>query len=254
DPCRFIQVLSNGEGGRVAQVSIARFCVGAFIWRALFGNRFGRCLRVLGVLGQNRCAAQESAPDESTDAEPGDADTPETGDDTAEGPQLGQSYVAATFTDWSLTCVVSGTGNDPCRFIQVLSNGEGGRVAQVSIVPLPPGQGVVAAAIVETPLGTLLRVPQTAEQLEQPGGLRIQVDSGELRVFQFTFCGPDGCVAEIGMEQGLVDAFKRGNTAKITIWSVDAPGQPVELDLSLAGFTAGFDRVSELAAGAAPAE
>ncbi|MEL7462165.1 MAG: invasion associated locus B family protein [Pseudomonadota bacterium] len=231
------------------------------------------CWRLLAagliLLGGSAVWAQdaETVPDaETTQAEDGGsapAEAPATdagADDTgtgdagaaAEGPAVNSSYVAATFTDWSLTCVVSGTGNDPCRFIQVLNNGEGGRVAQVSIVPLPPGQGVAAAAIVETPLGTLLRVPQTAEQLQQPGGLRLQVDNGELRVFQFTFCGPDGCVAEIGMEQELVEAFKRGNTAKITIWSVDAPGQPVELELSLSGFTAGFNRVSELAAGPAP--
>lgn len=228
------------------------------------------CWRLLAagliLLGASAVNAQDAEPaDEAAAPEPAEEttqeepDTTASGDDTPtdsdaapDGPQVGASYVAATFTDWSLTCVVSGTGNDPCRFIQVLNNGEGGRVAQVSIVPLPPGQGVAAAAIVETPLGTLLRVPQSSEQLQQPGGLRIQVDNGELRVFQFTFCGPDGCVAEIGMEQDLVDAFKRGNTAKITIWSVDAPGQPVELDLSLSGFTAGFNRVSELASGSAP--
>ena len=164
-----------------------------------------------------------------------------------EGPAEGEPYIAQTFTDWVLSCVATGTGNDPCRFIQVLSNREGGRVAQVSIVPLPPGRGVAAAAIIETPLGTLLRVPRNAEELEQPGGLRLQVDGGELRVFQFTFCTAGGCVAEIGMEQALVDAFKRGNIAKITIWSVDAPDQPVELELSLSGFTAGFNRVSDLA-------
>ena len=191
----------------------------------------------------------EEAPATEETAE--EAETPEEGAEEAEGPQVGQTYVAETFTDWSLNCIVSGTGNDPCRFIQVLNNGEGGRVAQVSIVPLPPGRGVAAAAIIETPLGTLLRVPRNAEELSQPGGLRVQVDNGELRVFQFTFCTEGGCVAEIGMEEELVSAFKRGNVAKITIWSVDAPDQPVTLSLSLSGFTAGFDRVAALS-GAAP--
>ncbi len=193
-------------------------------------------------------AAEEAATEGTSTAEEAtDTESAEGAEDeAADGPQVGQTYVAETFTDWSLNCIVSGTGNDPCRFIQVLNNGEGGRVAQVSIVPLPPGRGVAAAAIIETPLGTLLRVPRSAEELAQPGGLRIQVDNGELRVFQFTFCTEGGCVAEIGMEDSLVNAFKRGNVAKITIWSVDAPDQPVELSLSLSGFTAGFDRVASL--------
>lgn len=188
-------------------------------------------------------------------------DTPETpdapaADDAAEaGPQEGEVYIAEEFGDWDFSCVRTATGNDPCRFTQDLENGEGGRVAQVSVVPLPPGAPVVAAAVIETPLGTLLRVPRNADELDQPGGLRMQVDGGELRVFQYSFCNAGGCVAEIGMEQELVDAFKRGRVATITIWSADAPGQPVELPLSLSGFTAGYDRVQALAAsGNAPAE
>ncbi|MEM9708131.1 MAG: invasion associated locus B family protein [Pseudomonadota bacterium] len=189
---------------------------------------------------QDNGASEAAAPDSEAAAP-----APE----VPEGPAEGSAYVAETFVDWSLTCIRTNDGNDPCRFIQVLENGEGGRVAQVSVVPLPPDQPVAAAAIIETPLGTLLRVPTNEADLNQPGGLRIQVDDGELRVFQFTFCNSGGCVAEIGMEQDLVDAFKRGSLAKITIWSVDAPGQPVELNLSLRGFTAGFDRVATLSQG-----
>ncbi len=193
--------------------------------------------------------AQEAAPEPEPGTETeetADGAAPAEGDAAAEGPVEGQPYIAERFTDWVLSCVYTGSGNDPCRFIQVLNNGEGGRVAQVSIVPLPPGRGVAAAAVIETPLGTLLRVPRNADELNQPGGLRIQVDDGELRVFQFTFCTEGGCVAEIGMDEALVSAFKRGNVAKILIWSVDAPDQPVQLSLSLSGFTAGFNRVASL--------
>ena len=188
-------------------------------------------------------AADDTAAQDSTAAEaPAEETAPA---ETA--PTEGETYIAEEFGDWQFSCIRSGTGNDPCRFTQTLENGEGGRVAQVSVIPLPPGEPIAAAAIIETPLGTLLRVPRSAEQLSQPGGLRMRVDQGELRVFQFSFCNAGGCVAEIGMEQELVDAFKRGAVATITIWSADAPGQPVELPLSLTGFTAGFERVSALA-------
>ncbi|MDJ1008181.1 MAG: invasion associated locus B family protein [Paracoccaceae bacterium] len=189
--------------------------------------------------------AEAAAP--ATEAAPAE----ETGETEAPAAEDGvrEVYIAEEFGDWQFSCIRTGTGNDPCRFTQTLENGEGGRVAQVTVVPLPPGEPVAAAAVVETPLGTLLRVPRDADELSQPGGLRIRVDDGELRVFQFTFCNSGGCVAEIGMEDDFVNAFKRGAVATITIWSADAPGQPVELPLSLTGFTAGFDRVAELAGG-----
>lgn len=201
----------------------------------------------LAALLATTAAAQDTGSAPEADAEaPAEAAGAEA---APEGPQEGETYIAEEFGDWDFACIRSGTGNDPCRFTQTLENGEGGRVAQVSVVPLPEGEPVAAAAIIETPLGTLLRVPQNANELDQPGGLRMQVDDGELRVFQFTFCNAGGCVAEIGMEAELVAAFKRGAVATLTIWSAEAPDQPVELDLSLSGFTAGFDRVAALASG-----
>lgn len=202
--------------------------------------------------GADTGSADEAAPSTEAAAEDGPAaESPgeeAAGEETAvDAIDEGEVYIAEEFGDWDFSCVRTGTGNDPCRFTQTLENGEGGRVAQVSVVPLPDGDAVTAAAIIETPLGTLLRVPRNAEELSQPGGLRIQVDEGELRVFQYTFCNSGGCVAEIGMEQDFVDAFKRGAVATITIWSADAPGQPVQLPLSLTGFTAGYERVSQLA-------
>lgn len=196
--------------------------------------------------------AEESVPAETTEGEAPEEGAPDTGEEgpaasAEEGPLEGETYIAEEFGDWDFSCVRTGTGNDPCRFTQDLENGEGGRVAQVSVVPLPEGSAVAAAAIIETPLGTLLRVPRNQEELAQPGGLRMQVDGGQLRVFQFSFCNAGGCVAEVGMEQELVDAFKRGRTAIITIWSADAPTQPVQLPLSLSGFTAGYERVETLA-------
>lgn len=191
---------------------------------------------------ENGPAAPGSADDDSgemTEREPGVDD----------GPQEGEAYVAERFTDWTLTCIRTNIGNDPCRFMQALENEEGGRIAQVAIIPLPGEERIPAAMVVETPLGTLLRVPRSEAELGGPGGLRMQVDDGDLMIFQFSFCNVGGCVAEIGMEPPLVEAFRRGSIAEITIWSSEAPDLPVVLPLSLMGFTAGFDRVSEIAAG-----
>jgi invasion protein IalB len=52
-----------------------------------------------------------------------------------------------------------------------------------------------------------------------------------------------GCVAQIGLTQGDIDAFKKGQKAVLSLRPAPAPDQVVEMDLSLKGFTAGYNVV-----------
>ncbi len=54
-----------------------------------------------------------------------------------------------------------------------------------------------------------------------------------------------GCIARVGFTQAEIDGFKKGAKATLTIVPVAAPDQKVALDISLKGFTAGFDAVSK---------
>ena len=91
-------------------------------------------------------------------------------------------------------------------------------------------------------------------------GLRIGVDAAEPKVYPFSFCSAAGCVARVGFTAAEVDAFKAGNNAIVTIVPAVAPDQTVVLEVSLKGFTAGYEAVAaaqaavDAAQAAAPAE
>ncbi len=97
---------------------------------------------------------------------------------------------------------------------------------------LPAGQQAAAGATIIVPLETLLTA-----------NLTMKVDTAQPRVYPFTWCSSIGCVARVGFTQAEVDALKRGSRAQLTIVPVVAPDERVILDVSLTGFTAGYDAV-----------
>ena len=147
---------------------------------------------------------------------------------------MGDTYVSEEFGDWSKLCQRMEDGSDPCGLTQLMTDPEGNPVAEITIFPLPPGGEAVAGANVITPLGTLL-----TQQIS------ISVDGGTTRRYPFLFCDVGGCYAQIGLTAALVESFRRGSAATVTIASVAAPEQPVELSLSLSGFTAGYSALPQ---------
>ena len=182
-------------------------------------------------LAPGLAGAQESS-DEPADQSSEDLSlgTPESTE-----PQVGQTYVAEVFTDWELRCVRVESGEDPCQLYQLLRDEEGNAVAEFSIFTLPDGQEAAAGATVITPLETLL----TAQ-------LRLAVDDGEGKRYPYSFCTQVGCFARLGFLASEVEEFKRGSVTNVTILAAGAPDLPVELTLSLSGFTAGWERLSEI--------
>lgn len=159
--------------------------------------------------------------------------------ESTEPPQDGsanQPYVAQTSGDWELRCIKVEEGAEPCQLYQVLNDSNGGPVAEMVIFSLPEGQQAVAAAIVTTPLETLL----TEE-------VSITVDDGEGRAYPFSLCNANGCVSRIALTESDIQSFQKGNVAQVRIVPARAPDQEVLLKLSLSGFTAGYKALSERA-------
>ncbi len=156
--------------------------------------------------------------------------------ETAPADAENQPYVAQKNGDWELRCIKVEEGPEPCQLYQVLNDADGGPVAEMVIFSLPDGQQAVAGAIVTTPLETLL----TEE-------VAITVDGGNGRKYPFSLCTVNGCVSRIGLTQEDIQAFQRGNEAKIRIVPARAPDQEVLLTLSLSGFTASFKALTDQA-------
>ena len=146
----------------------------------------------------------------------------------------GESYTGNTHGDWDIVCMRMPDAEDPCQMYQLLRDAEGNATAEITLFPLPPGQEAAAGATILTPLETLL----TAQ-------LVMQIDDGEPRRYPFTFCAAVGCIARVGFTSEEVDAFRRGAVATWSLVPVAAPDQVVELSMSLIGFTAAFNELSE---------
>jgi len=188
-------------------------------------------------------AAQESnavTPAETTETEQPETTTEapniaglDLGQPVNAGPQLGDRYSNGKHGDWDLACVKTEAETDPCSILQILSDPNGNPMAEFSMFRInQPGGQAVAAATVIVPLETLLTA-----------ALTISVDGAPGKRYNYTYCSPQGCVAQIGLTQTDVDAFKKGGSATLSIRPAPAPDQIIDLKLSLKGFTAGYDVV-----------
>lgn len=180
------------------------------------------------------------APDASAPPAPdaGAATAPETGTPAPAAPQEPEITVT-DHGEWEVGCL-AGTTN--CEMQQVATDAQENPVLLVRLVKLPEGNEAPALAIFNTPLGTLL-----------PPGLGFQIDSSPAASLPFEWCVQEGCIVRLGLRQPEVDALKRGNGVKLTVTSIADPEAPVELTLSLSGFTAAYDSLTTPPAAAAPA-
>ena len=180
-------------------------------------------------------AAEPEPPTEETegDATPGIEDQLSLGEPANTEPQVGQTYIQEKNGDWEMRCIRTEEGEDPCQMYQLMTDSEGTPVAEISIFRLPEGGRAVAGATIIVPLETSL-----------PEQLTMRVDAGQARRYPFAFCNTIGCYSRVGLVQEEVNAFRRGNAATVTIVPALAPDQKVELNLSLSGFTASYDKTA----------
>jgi len=185
--------------------------------------------------------AQETTTDEATQEAPV-AEAPaadnllDMGQPVTEGPKLGERYAKEEFGDWTLACIKTEQEVDPCSLLQILKDPQGNAVAEVSLFRLEEGGQAVAGATIIVPLESLL-----------PAQVTLSVDGAPGKRYNYSFCNPIGCVAQIGLTQVDIDAFKMGNQATVSLVPAPAPDQVISLPMSLSGFTAGFDAVDVVA-------
>ncbi|MBL4767920.1 MAG: invasion associated locus B family protein [Rhodobacteraceae bacterium] len=175
--------------------------------------------------------AQETATDEPTTTEtPSIEPQLDMGQVVTEGPQIGDRYAKNTFGSWELACFMTVDGNDPCSLVQILTDATGNPTAEVSLFRIANGGVAIAGLTVVVPLETSL-----------PAQLTISVDGAPGKRYVYSFCNPIGCIAQIGLTQEDVDAFKKGNVASVSLVPAQAPDQVISLEMPLNGFTAGYN-------------
>lgn len=166
----------------------------------------------------------------SMGADPNAPTTP--GLPTQETAAVGQTYLQQSIDAWDVRCKKTADGADPCLLYQLLKDAQGNPVAEISIFSLAGNAQAVAGATVVAPLETLLTKQ-----------LGMQIDGVPAKIYPFSFCTKDGCVAKVGFTPDELDALKKGAQAQVAIVPAAAPDKQVTLAISLKGFTAGYAAV-----------
>ena len=144
------------------------------------------------------------------------------------------SSITEIYQDWTVRCnnVASGEGTTQvCAMVQSLRKGQGGdRVLLVTLTPSEDG----AVVRFVTPFG--IRLSQ---------GLKVNVAGTQVLDAAFNTCMPGGCIVLTELPQASVDVLASGESANV-VMIANQNGQPFELTVSLAGFTAAWNRLKDL--------
>jgi len=145
--------------------------------------------------------------------------------------QDGAALTRETVGAWEVACAENGQ----CAMAQIGNDGSGTPVLEMVIRKLPEPLEVgertaIAVLDVVTPLGVVLT-----------DGLGLTIDGGQTEAAPFQICTEQGCLVREPIDQGLIDRLKSGNVARLEI--VAANRGPIAADLSLSGFTKGYDTI-----------
>ncbi len=141
-----------------------------------------------------------------------------------------QGVVKSKYGDWEIRCETpAGASSEQCALIQSVVAEDKTNVNLVVIV-LKTSDGKSRLLRVIAPLGVLL-----------PNGLGLKIDQTEIGRAGFVKCLPTGCVAEVVMDDKLIDQMKNGKTATFVIHQV--PEEGVGLPLNLQGFKDGYAKL-----------
>ena len=144
------------------------------------------------------------------------------------GEARAQGVVKGKYGDWEMRCEMpAGASREQCALIQSIAAEDKPNVSLVVIV-LKTADGKSRLLRVIAPLGVLI-----------PAGLGLKIDNIDVGRAGFVRCLPTGCVAEVVMEDKLIDQLKAGKNATFIIFNT--PEEGVGLPLALASFGQGFD-------------
>lgn len=145
--------------------------------------------------------------------------------------QQQQNVERSTNGDWTVECVTDpNSGRRLCRMLQNVPDPKTGKPLMQVVVAKPPGANGQALLTVIAPLGVWLRP-----------GMSYNVDGGAANKLNFEFCLKEGCLARSPLSAGLVNAFKRGSSVRMSLQ--DIRQRKLDLSVSLRGFTASFGAI-----------
>ena len=146
------------------------------------------------------------------------------------GTALAQGAVKSTHGDWQMRCEVPpGAKTEQCALVQNVAAEDRPNLTMLVIVLKTADQKSRLLRVV-APLGVLL-----------PSGLGLKLDNQDVGRAGFVRCLPNGCVAEVVMDDKLLGQLRTAKTATFIIF--ETPEEGIGFPLSLNGLGDGDDKL-----------
>ena len=146
------------------------------------------------------------------------------------GAAAAQGAVRSVHGDWQIRCETPpGAQSAQCALMQSVTAEDRPNVGLTVIVLKTADQKSRLMRVV-APLGVLI-----------PSGLGLKIDNNDVGRAGFVRCLPNGCVAEVVMDEKLLNQLKTAKTATFIIFQT--PEEGIGFPMSLKGFGEGFDKL-----------
>jgi invasion protein IalB len=149
-----------------------------------------------------------------------DDDTPDAATSTATGPG---SIVKGTYGAWQVSCrTPPGAKEEKCALVQSVTAEDRPNVGLTVVFYKAIGEDKKLLRVV-VPLGVLL-----------PTGLGLKIDNQDVGNAPFLKCSKRGCIAEVVLQDEVINKLKTGTNAMFIIF--DTPEAGIGIPISLQGF------------------
>jgi invasion protein IalB len=139
----------------------------------------------------------------------------------------GEPPIRSTHGDWQVRCdTPAGAQSEQCVLMQFVTAEDRENVG-LTVIVLKTADGQAQIMRVLAPLGVLL-----------PSGLGLKIDATDMGRAGFVRCLPNGCVAEVILEEQLLQQLNTGQTATFIIFQT--PEEGIGIPISLNGFQPGY--------------
>jgi invasion protein IalB len=146
------------------------------------------------------------------------------------GEAAAQGTVRSVHNDWQIRCdTPPGAKTEQCALIQSVTAEDRPNIGMTVIVLKTVDKKTRLMRVIAPP-GVLL-----------PSGLGLKIDNAEIGRAGFVRCVPNGCVAEVIMDDALIGKLRTGQSATFIIFQTPVEG--IGFPISLKGFGDGFDKL-----------
>jgi invasion protein IalB len=141
-----------------------------------------------------------------------------------------QGAVKSVHKDWQIRCdTPPGAKSEQCALIQSVTAEDRANVG-LTVIVLKTADAKNRLMRVVAPLGVLL-----------PSGLGLKIDTADVGRAGFVRCLPNGCIAEVVMDDELIKKLRNGKAATFIIFQT--PEEGIGFPMSLNGFGEGYDKL-----------